>query len=136
MEETLVALARLDAFVATTICCLLLDRSDKRVGNRQKVYHDTFFAYLPVAYDQQVRTMRGFIEERCSDEFCVSALSFARNVVHAATPLQRQATLKVFILSIKKLLITVSAHWFIRYISTVMSTIRFCYILEYENTAK
>lgn len=49
-----VLLARVDAFVATTVSCLSNDGSDKPGGHGQTLYLDTFVFSLPIASDQLV----------------------------------------------------------------------------------
>lgn len=81
-----VTLARLDALIATTISCLRLEGSDKVEDHWQKVFHDEFLSYFPLAYSQLVRSIRSFVKDRCPNEHELSSLSLGHPVSSRESP--------------------------------------------------
>lgn len=55
IEGTFLRIERLDVFTATTVFCLCEDETDIVDRHRQKLYHETYSAFLPLAHDQLVR---------------------------------------------------------------------------------
>lgn len=70
VEGAIVVLVRLDAFDATAIFCLRLDRSDKHGGHWKKLYPDPLAAYLLFTYNNLVQLNGAFVELSFSDELC------------------------------------------------------------------
>lgn len=72
VKRTIVALARLDDFIATAVLCFRNDGTSKVGGHRQKLYHGTFTSLVPKAYFQLVRTIQKMIQLWPPDEFSIS----------------------------------------------------------------
>lgn len=136
VEGTIATLARLDAFVATTVTCLRADGSEKVGGHRQKLYSETFSAFLPIAFAQLTEQIGAYVEDWCSEELTVSSLTLDAPQNPASCPLQRKATVEVYIPSVNRRLVAVSSQWFSEYITPYMGTIHDCYILEFDSTKR
>lgn len=63
-----VALARLDAFIATISIFIRNDRTSKVGGHRQKLHQDKFSAFLPSVYYKLIKTITLNIREWCPAE--------------------------------------------------------------------
>lgn len=68
MSGTIVALARLDAYITATASCLQVDGAGTVGKLWQKFYHETYFAYFFIAFDLLVCDIDGFVEKWCSEE--------------------------------------------------------------------
>lgn len=71
---TLGTLGRLEKFIATTICCLCDETIGIVCGHCQKLYHDTYFAVLPIAQDPLGRHIAAFAEQWRKKDLSSSAV--------------------------------------------------------------
>lgn len=134
VEGSILALARLDAYVATVVTCFSDDGTDKAGGHRQKLYHDTFATFLPKAFNQLIGCIRKFVEVWCPDELNVTSLSISDG--SSSTTHSRTATTEIYVPSLKRRLLAVSWKWFKEYISAELGAIHDCYIAEFDDTTK
>lgn len=65
VEGTIVTLARLYAFIVTAPACLREVGTDRAGAHRQKLSHETFSVFVPVAYNQVVCMSKSFVDTWC-----------------------------------------------------------------------
>lgn len=63
VENFIVALARLDAFIATTVVCLRENGTAAVGGHSQKLYHETLKQYVADAYNQMIEKLELFVQD-------------------------------------------------------------------------
>lgn len=81
VEGTILALARLDVFIATCLTCLQDDSLDSVGGHRQKPYLDTLIKLLLLTYNQLISIVQKFFNDWYPTDFRVAALSVDSNGV-------------------------------------------------------
>lgn len=134
-EGTMATLERLDTFVAT-INCLRGDGSEKVGDIRQKLYRETFLAFLPITFAQLIQQIRVCVKDCCPEDPTVSSLPILAVLYPASRPIQLSPTMQVHISFLDKNLIGLSSQWFSEYITSYMDTNHDCYIVKINTTER
>lgn len=132
--ETVLALARLDAFNAACLTCSRVGGSDSVGGHRQKLYLDKFTKFLFSALNQLLSVARQFVNEWYPTYFSLDALSLDSNRVSRDPLVERKGTVEIHIMSMPRRLISVAWPWFKDYTTPDMGAIYDCYAAEYDAT--
>lgn len=108
---SIVALARFDAFIATTVSCSREDGNVKLEGHWKRLYHDTLLSLLPMTYSQLVVRIGFFAQDRCPSGREPYALSIGQSAFSHDESSQREATLEFYVSCLKRLRVAVSWPW-------------------------
>lgn len=130
---SVVTLERLDAFIAWTVSCIREDGSDKVGGHKQKLYHNIFLSIVSLEYIQLVGSITSFVQYWCLNELELSAFSFCELVDFHNESSIREATLVLYVPSLKRGLIAGSWLWFRKHIFTDLDVIQDRHIVEYDS---
>lgn len=135
VDVTVLALARLDAWIASVV--ELLAETDSRGGRRQKDYADTFGKFLHLATRQLIGSVRQFAEYWHPEEFDVDSenesISARKSFV---INMPRTATRVLTLPSVSKTYLAIRADWFNKYVSKMLGHIHDCYIAEFAEDFK
>lgn len=63
VESSIIALVRIDAFIATTVIYPQKDSTDTAGGYRQKLYQETFKPYVANAFNKIIGKVLGFVQD-------------------------------------------------------------------------
>lgn len=129
---SIVALVRFNAFTATTFIYLREDGTDKVRGHIQKLYHDTFAGYLLEANNQLIGSVRVIVQEWRPMHLCLSTLSATKFSVITATSPKQNATIEIYVPSLKRRLFAVFWYWFREFMSTELGATHDWSIAEYD----
>lgn len=133
VENTIVSIALLDAFIATTVVCLREDGTDTVGSHRQKLYHETLKTFVAEAYSQITGKVLGFVHDWVPYKLEGSAVTVNAGLSSSSVVHSRKATVEIFVSSLKRPFIAVSWDWFRNYITIELGTDHDCYIAEYES---
>lgn len=87
----------LDAFITTPLTCLRSDETDRAYGHRQNLYHDTFIAFMLLAYSELVCVARIIVETWCQADFFVEEISVYADDASKKLFTEQEETVEVFI---------------------------------------
>lgn len=118
LEETIAAIASGDAFVADIITYLCAGGSEKAGGYWQKLYIETFSAFLLIAFAQLTLPIGADGEDWCPEELRVFSLSIHAPQNPFPCPFQSKSTAEVYIPSLNKRLVAVSSQCYSEYITS------------------
>lgn len=99
-------------------------------------YTGHFSSCFPVAFSQLIETVATFVLQLSTDKLEVSSLEFYASTFYVPFSSLREATVEVFLLFSKRILIAVSFKWFGQYITTEMDTLHDCYVAKCEEFNK
>lgn len=133
VENSIVSLARLDAFIATAVVCLREDGTDTVGGHRQKLYHETFKPYVADAYNQIIGKVGRFVQDWAPQDLDASIISVHGGLPSSSIVHSREATVEVFVPSVNRRFIAVSWNWFREFITVELGAVHDCYIAEYDS---
>lgn len=112
VANSIVALARIDAFIATTVICLRGDGTDTVGDHYQKLYHKSFKPFVADAYSRVIGKEGNFVWDWAPQNLEALIVS-----VHGGLPLSsilnfREATGEIFVPSLNRKHIAVSWNRF------------------------
>lgn len=99
-------------------------------GHQQWLYPYTITKVLPSACNQLISVIWKFVNQRCHTDFNDDDLIVDSNEVSRDKLIEREATIKIQIQSMRRRLISVTWTWIRDYIATEMGTVYNCYIAE------
>lgn len=99
---SILTLARLDAFTATVVSCLLDDGMDSVNSQKLKLYHEKFSCFLRLALHHLPGSIRMFIQDWCPGDLTVSCLPLLKSAASSGGTFQREATVEIYIPSLDK----------------------------------
>ena len=151
LEVSITSLARLDAWIASSVHALTMrsheglaeegisrggtelprGRSGLQGGRRQSEYSLQYTQNLPLALDQIIGAVRRFVAYWVPNELIIPSTSEdAEERRRAVLEMPREATLVLQIPTTQRMYISVRQEWFTQYISGDVGIVHDCYIAE------
>lgn len=132
VHGTIMSIARLDAWVATVVLCLV--EREKRGGQRQKEYADTFGRMLETATKQVIGNIGEFVKHWSWDEVTVEEDGQSSEERRGSVMSMSRTATRVWTLpSVGKTFISVDERWFRTYVTDAVGSVTDCYIAEVLN---
>lgn len=128
----ILTLALLDAFTCTVLFRFFNHGVQKVGGQRQKPYHNSLTLFLPTTLSQRISIIVIFVHQCCPEEILNSLNDFYRTAICVFRMTHFEATVEVYLSSLKRRFIAVYWKWFNQYISMRLDTFYDCYIAEYD----
>lgn len=134
VEDTIVTITRLDAFVATSVTCFREDGTYTAGRHRPKLHNYRVSKFLASAYDQLISCIRMFAKWWCLEELSIFKLSTSGGFSWCRT--SRSSRMEILIPSLKNRLMVLSRRCFKDCVFTQSSAINDRFIADYVNRTK